>query len=210
MSAARHIPITAAVTHDVTIDATYTPSPKYVVAGYGDTIWFRNNSSIQLVVQCGVNPPGGSVQVGGNLTVPTTPIGASFVAPNSDGATNYYIYQSGNPTPLSGPWAIQVGNGPIYVTVNGGLTAPDPVAVPPGGNPGGKLEIYATDNNNYTIAWPGGDPFTPAVGSVVPGMQNNSVQTVNNTGAVKDYNYTVRQSGSFTEGNGGGKVKVGS
>ena len=203
MSAARHIPMTA-VTHNINIDSAFTPSPKYLVVGYGDTIWFYNNSGVSITIVCGANPPG--PQVGGTLVVPTTPTGAGFTVPNTDAATNYFIYQTGNPTPKSGPWPIQVENGCMYITVNATFTAPDPVAIPPAGNPGGKIEMYSTDGNNYDLAWTNGDPFTPLVSSITP--TGNSVQTVNTTSTAKDYAYTVHLHNSPTEGQGGGTVKI--
>lgn len=207
MSAARNLPVPELATWTITIDATFKPSIKGIVVGYGDTVMFQNNSGVDISIQVTGNAPG--VSVGVNVGV-SNGNSSGFQVPNVDSATNYFVYVNG--VKQTGPYAIQVQNGCMYVSVTNNYSSPDPVAIPPAGagtTPGGKLEMYSTDTT-YNLSWPNlGDPFTPVTTQINPGIQNNQILTVKAGSANADYSYTIQAKGPGL-GNGGGKVKIGS
>ena len=206
MAAARNLPIPEAV-QTITIDATFTPTPKGIIVHKGDTVNFVNNSSSTVTIQFAPNPPGPAVS--GNVSIPANSTGG-FVAPNVDAAANYDIYV-GSVKQNTDPYAIQVGVGPLYLQVTwsqalgAGQCTPDPLSLPFGGS----LEAFSTDSTSYTLTWPAtGDPFTPPLTSVVPGVGNNIPGAATSTTAI--YKFKVVKSGFVTEstGSGGGTVKV--
>ena len=212
MAAARHIPITEAV-RTITINSSFIPSPQGLKVQQGDTVNFQNNSGVDISIQFAPNPPGLALSPTNPLPVPHGS-SAGFTAPDYDAAANYYIYVgtvNQNPTD---PYAIQVGNGPLYVQVTwspslgAGQTNPDPVAIPAQGN----LQMFSTDTTSYTATWPNtGDPFTlpQNLTQVVPVVANNLNYTA--TSGVATYKFTLlKKSPSRTlgSGNGGGTVKV--
>jgi hypothetical protein len=209
MTAARHIPIADTV-HTITIDSTFTPTPGGLIVQQGDTVNFQNNSNSAITIQFVPNPPGQPVS--GNITINANSSGG-FVAPNYDASANYDIYV-GTTKESDGPYAIQVGNGPIYVQVTWnvalgvGQTNPSPVAVPLEGN----LEIFSTDTTSYKASWPNtGDPFTlpSPLKEVVPGVANNLSYTA--TSGIAEYKFNLVKTTSspvLGTGSGGGTVRV--
>jgi len=204
MSAARHLP-TPETVWSISIDSNFTPTPKGLVVQQGDTVNFTNNSTSAITIQFASNAPGASVSP--NLSIPAGST-VGFVAPSTDAAANYFITVS--TVQKSGPWAIQVGNGCLYISVTFGVPqgkgqcTPSPVCIPPGGN----VEMYSTDYV-YTVNWLNvvSPPFTPPLTTIAVGVANNTVHT--QTGASIDYAYTVTKNGvTATSGNGGGTVKV--
>lgn len=165
--AARHLPISASVC-TFAIDNTFTPTPQGAIVQQGDQVEFQNNSGVDIIIEFAANPPGQAVYPKMNLPVPdgTT---ASFAAPNYDASANYSIYQG--TTLESGPWAVQVGAGPIFVQLSGasGVNyAPPTVAIPQGNAVTGKGELViipALNSGKYTITWDTTDPVTPPLGA---------------------------------------------
>ena len=203
MTAARHLPIADTV-YTLMIDSTFTPSSKGLIVQQGDTVNFQNYSGSDITIQFQPNPPGESVSANIGISTGNT---SGFIAPNYNAAANYYIYVGS--TEKSGPFAIQVGTGPMYVqivsTVAGITTNPSPVAMPAGG----YLEMISNDYNYNVGNWSPVDPFSPALTSVGVGAGNNSPHQENTTNAVVDYTYklTAATPGATT-GSGGGTVKV--
>jgi hypothetical protein len=195
MATARVIP---PITEDVpakliSISATHVPSPGACIIANGQSVTFAN-SSVNAV---GVffEPDAFGVAVFNNITVPGN--SSTTVSPlvnnrtvnyNTDGSTTY-------------PYAIQVGNGPLYVKVTGGYTTPDPAVVPFGGT----IEIISTDNN-YTINWntTNGNPF-PGLTHIYT-ASNPLTRAYSENLPVADYAYTITQ--GITLGSGGGTVKI--
>src|SRR5450432_3813524 len=146
--AARAIPFENSVTaQNISITASdATPEGCILQAGQGGT--FTNNSGSPVTIT--FNPTtvfGASIsltaQAPGNTNTPPMPTGSMSV--------NYNVTVGGNPT--IGPFAIQVGIGPMFVVVSGAagseLCAPDPVAIPAGGT----LELRpALSTNKYNVA----------------------------------------------------------
>jgi hypothetical protein len=204
MSAARNIPIPEA-TWTISIDSTFTPTPTGKIVGHGDTVNFANNSGAAITIQFAPNSP--SPPVSSNLSAPKGG-GAGFVAPTTDAAANYFIYEG--VLQRSGPWAIQVGNGIMYITVNNAMCAPDPLAIPgPNGpTPGGNVAMCSSDGKTYNVNWPNlGDPFSPQINSVNP-CPASTYSTVQPGSANINYGYTVASAGP-AKYQGGGTVKVG-
>ncbi len=205
--AARVIPMEDTA-QQITIDSTFTASPKAVIIPAGQVVSFTNNSGATIALQFEPNPPGPTLFT----SIPSLGNGATNIqAPqslNGNGAVNYYVV---DPTGTQhGPYAIEVGVGPLYISVtysqsqNAGQCTPDPVAIPYQGH----LEMYSTDYN-YTVGWPTsfGDPFTPQLTSIVPGSGNNTARK--ETANLQEYKYTVTKTGlAGIIGNGGGKIKV--
>lgn len=210
--AARHLPHIPKeeIAQTITIDSTFAASPKAVIIPAGQPVSFTNNSGTSVLISFEPNPPGPTLF----SEIPNLANGATNTqtpnAPTGNGAVNYYIYDSNNAA--HGPYAIEVGNGPLYVQVTwsqalgAGQCTPDPAVVPYLGH----LEAYSNDYN-YTVGWPTsfGDPFSPQLNSIVPGSANNNpVQEVANLNL---YKYTVTKNPPNTKegtGSGGGKVIV--
>jgi hypothetical protein len=194
MAAAPNLPMSDAITWTLNIGANYTPSRQGIVVSQGDQVTFENNSGGDIVVTFQTNGNGQPVYAPMNLTV-LDDTSASFTAPNYNCAANYSIYGANQQPPLllSGPFAIQVGTGPMFVTIGGSPTnptyAPPTVAVPIGTSlpPGaGRLQMNAT-SASFGITWDGNnDPFTPAI--TTTDGQPHSVSTVASSA---NYNYTA-------------------
>lgn len=211
--AARVIPMEVVV-QSITIDNTYTATPKAVripPLQAGQQVSFTNNSGTSVLISFEPNPPGPTMFVEiPNLANGATNTQTPSVDVYGNGAVNYYIYDANNNA--HGPYAIEIGNGPLYVQVTwsqamgAGLCTPDPAVVPYLGH----LEVYSNDYN-YNVGWPTsfGDPFTPRLNSVAPGSANNS--PVQETANFNLYKYTVTKNPPNPKegtGNGGGKVIV--
>jgi len=211
--AARHLPHIPMeqIAQTIMIDSTYAAHPQAVriPAGQQQQVNFTNNSGTSILISFEPNPPGPTLfsQIP-NLANGATNTQTANVDANGNGAVNYYVYDSNNIK--HGPYAIEVGNGPLYVSVtysqslNEGQCTPDPVVIPYQGH----LEMYSTDYN-YSVNWPTsfGDPFQPQLLSIVSGATNNSpvVEVAN----LAEYKYTVTKTGiQGVGGGGGGKVIV--
>src|SRR6266478_1112532 len=117
---------------------------------------------------------------------------------------NYNVIMNGE---IEGPFAIEVGTGPLEISVTGGAPTPLNGAIPPNG----EIQFNSTDDQ-YPIAWPHGDPFTPALNFVYVGPANNEVGKEN--GRLGDFGYTLgpsagaMQASKMSAVEGGGTIKV--
>jgi hypothetical protein len=217
MTAARHIPSDHPHTETANFDVAFTytggstianSKPAFKNVSPGDTVNFSNASSTAtIVITFAANPP--------NVANPGPPLfgvtsitlapGANslqtVLSTTTDGSVNYFV--SVNGVQVGGPYAIQVGNGPLYVTIGNNNTNPDPVAVPPGGT----LEMYSTDTKTYHLHWTTtGNPFpTPAPGLLTVNPANNIPYT-NTPKTIAIYAYSFP---TTKESNGGGTIKIG-
>jgi hypothetical protein len=209
MAAAPNLPMSDAITWTLNIGASYIPSRQGIVVSQGDQITFENNSGADIVITFQTNGNGQPVYAPMNLTVPDASSN-SFTTPGFDCAANYSIYDTDQQPPvlLSGPFAIQVGAGPFYVTISGSIAnpiyTPPTVAVPMGTSlpPGaGKLQMNAV-SSSFGISWDGNnDPFTPAI-TVTDGQPH----AVNSVVSTATYGYTA---GPTTNNNPvGGRVVI--
>lgn len=208
MSAARNIPPMEDTVQIISItyaNSTLTVSPQGIIIAPGEQVSFANSGSSQapIGVTFSANPPG--PPAGSTLFTNITNLQPGSTqpqtAPNSNGSVNYMVTAGAT---SYGPFAIQVGNGPLYIQVTNSNCLPDPAVIPPRG----KLAMFSADsgNDSYNVNWTGtnGDPFTPPIQTAVSGMQNNVVSV--GTPTLGQYTYKVTR--APIEGNGGGKVIV--
>lgn len=192
MSAARVIPMDQ-TEWPIAIDSTFTATPQGITVQPGDQINFENNSEVAVNIQFLPNPPGEAVYPSMNVAVgPKSSNG--FTAPSYNASANYNIYV-GATKQAGGPYAIQVGVGPLYIQVTytdgEGECSPDPAVIPHGGN----LRMVETDHHSYSVGWKGGkNPFNPPLATV------GSHQS---TASAGQYEYTVSGGGPILGGGGG-------
>jgi hypothetical protein len=189
----------------ITIGSNYKPTPTTlegcIIAGSGQqSVTFTNNSGATIDIHFGTNPVLGTVftdiiGLANGTSSTQTPLVAN-------GTANYHIKEGA--TVDNGPYAIQVGSGPMYIQFSDSSTAvitnPSPVAIPYGG----KLEMVpAVAGDCYTVTWTGVDPFNPPITSADSTIHTEDIS------AVADYSYTVKYAGiPGSTGSGGGTVKV--
>lgn len=180
MATARVIPSTATdwpiSIEYVDATNTMTVSPAGKIIDGDDSITFTNNSQNATVnITFELNSPGATLfqPVSPNSTPDIAPGGGSYSpdGPLADnGSVNYYVTVVGGGT--FGPYSIQAGDGPLYVSVTGGNSTPDKVAFPQGGS----LEMYSTDID-YTVNWTNtGNPLpnpSPGLIAVYVGSSNS-------------------------------------
>jgi len=206
--AARHIPEPEFLpSQTITIGTTFEPSPKgCIIAPPGTlSITFTNNSGAPISIQFETNPVYPNQIVFNNISNLANNTSNTQQPQVANATVNYNVIANGT---SHGPYAIQVGNGPMYVQVtydttkSAGQCNPDPIAIPPGGT----LEMVSTDYT-YEVAWPTSDPFTPPLQWIYAGVANNTPHTANNS--VADYGYTVAKYPPLKDaGNGGGTIKI--
>jgi len=170
MSAARHIPRVEATNYQISIDATYTPSPQGLIVQPGDQVSFFNDvgAGVSITIYCQPNPPAAQLPyttTPPNQVIQIGPISygssSGFTAPNVNSAMNYFVYASG--VQQTGPFSIQVANGPLWVQVNNG-SWPDNVGIPVGGT----LAMLSQTSQSYGLTWQPSDPFTTPLDTVGP------------------------------------------
>ncbi len=198
--AAPNLPLSEAITWDITVDDTYTPSKQGVVVNQGDQITFYNNSGVDITIEFQPNVSNGQNQtpVYAPMSLPVSDgDDNSFTAPRANCAANYYIYNADVTPPalLSGPFVIQVGSGPMYVSIAGSISnptySPQTVAVPLGTilPPGlGKLQMNSNvPNTVFGIGWTNNnDPFDPAISST-----GSAPHPVDPSASVTSYSYAA-------------------
>jgi hypothetical protein len=170
MATARVIPSTATdwpiSIEYVDATNTMTVSPAGKIIGADDSITFINNSPDATInVTFELNPPGPTLfQPVSPASTPDIPPGDTYSPEGpsaANGSVNYYVNVVGGST--FGPYSIQTGTGPLYVSVTSGTSSPAQVAIPPGGS----LEMFSTDIE-YNVRWTNnGNPLPdPAPGLV--------------------------------------------
>jgi hypothetical protein len=117
----------------------------------------------------------------------------------SDKTVNYNVSMNGQ---TRGPFAIEVGAGPLEISVTRTNPTPEHGIIPPNG----EIQFTATDDK-CNIAWPDGDPFNPPLDNAFVGQPNNPVgQEHGNSG--KTFRYEVTKSTDLNPVDGGGTIKV--
>lgn len=106
-----------------------------------------------------------------------------------------------------GPFAIEVGTGPLEISVTNGLPTPNRSAVPPNG----EIQFNATDQQ-CSLNWSPNNPTNPQLTAVYVGQSNNQVASVR--GSVgQAFTYSLNTSAEAPKphrvlGGGGGTIKV--
>jgi plastocyanin len=180
MAAARVFPMGEAV-QTITINSSFVASPQAIIYGLGTTVEFINNSGVAINITFVANPPGPTLF--SNITNLANGASSSQGPINVSGSANYYVNVGAT---NYGPYAIQVGNGSLWVQVT-----------------------------SLDVDWEGvsGDPLSPVLQNVYKGMSSNVMHTAK-PGATGSFTYTVatqppskpRLSG--VPGSGGGTVKI--
>lgn len=188
----------------ITISNTGVLSPATCTVLNGQQVEFINNLSYAINVTFEADAKG-VVVFAGPVAVPGNG-GTATISPQqgvNDRTVNYNIDGS-----QTFPYAIQVGAGPLYISVvmtNTGVinVTPSPAIIPSGGT--WQLFQAASDNNTYDVTWPGiaAPPF--------PNFTvNNTTQTASgNTSAYVAYKVKLHHQLNDSTGQGGGTIKVG-
>jgi hypothetical protein len=140
------------------INNQLTVSSPGLIVNQGDTVNFSNSqsstTSLVITFLAGPQPPNINPIPAPFQNVNVAP-GASNPqqAPMSDVSVNYSVNAGGQ---TFGPYAIQVGVGPVYVELTNSAPNQTHVAIPEGG----WLEMFSTDVTYY-LKWTsvGGSPF---------------------------------------------------
>jgi len=119
--------------------------------------------------------------------------------PQKYNTTVNYTITNLNSNQVQGPYAIQVGVGPMQINIQGGQPNPKTISIPSAG----QIQFDNQDTATYGVSW---NPFNSFPnGSVPPGM--NSVLN----GPTGNQAQTITYSFPNADGtNGGGTVKVNS
>lgn len=186
----------------ITIGADLTPSPQAcMVSGSGQMSVTFANASGQAIEINFVPPaiPGNPVLFSSITSFPDT----QDIPARTNASVNYYVTANGE---ISGPWCIQINDGPMIVMltlVNSAMVyTPATVAVPETGAAGdGTLAIFPA-LNGFPIAWlNNNDPFTPPINQSDGASHASNPGTAGNT-----YSYTAGHSPNDQPG--GGKVII--
>ncbi len=209
MCAARNFPPANDTVQQISIsyvNATLTLTPQGVIIAAGEQVSFVNSAGSQGAISITFNPnppsPPTSPTMFNNISNLQPGSSQTQTAPNTNGSVNYTVTAGGN---SFGPYAIQVGIGPLYIQISNNDCEPGIAAIPPRG----MLLMYSTDSGSkasYNVLWPGSGagPFTPPIQTAAGGMQNNVASAGSAT--VGQYSYTVSK--PPLESPGGGKVII--
>jgi hypothetical protein len=206
MAAARVFPMGETV-QTITINSSFVASPQAIIYGLGTTVEFTNNSGVAININFVPNPPGSTLFT--NIANLANGASSSQGPINVTGSANYYVNAGGT---NYGPYAIQVGNGSLWVQVTGvdgvGQCVPAVAVIPVEGG----LQMNSADVT-YDVVWKGvsGDPFSPILQNVYKGMSSNVMHTAE-PDASGTYTYTVAtqtpSKPTAVPGSGGGTVKI--
>jgi len=186
----------------ITIGVDLSPSPQAcMVSGSGQMSVTFSNASGQTIEISFVPPaiPGNPVLFTAVSSFPNT----QTVPAGTNASVNYYVTANGE---ISGPWCIQINDGPMIVQltlVNKVMTyTPATVAVPESNLVGdGTLAIFPA-LNGFPISWLNKlDPFTPAINVSDGASHASNPGTAGNT-------YSYAAGPSTVDSPGGGKVII--
>ena len=117
----------------------------------------------------------------------------------SDITVNYKVSMGGQ---IKGPFAIEVGAGPLEISVTGTNPTPGDGVIPPNG----EIQFTATDYK-CNVSWPDGDPFRPPLDYAFVGQPSNPVGQEHGSSG-KTLHYEVTRSTDLNPVDGGGTIKV--
>ncbi|MFY9673245.1 MAG: hypothetical protein WAK13_02280 [Terriglobales bacterium] len=185
----------------ITISNTGVLSPATCTIANGQQVEFINDLSYTINITFEADAQG--------VTVFSSPVavagngGIATISPQTNNRTvNYNTDGSQN-----FPYAIQVGNGPLYISVvtnsTGGVdVTPSPAIIPANGT--WQLYKASGDNNTYNVSWPNVS---------APPFPNFTVNNTTQTASTTTSNYVAykvqRPTPTESTGSGGGTIKVG-
>jgi len=225
MATARNVYPEPAVSYEVTITLTngeVTVDNEAVLMQSTDTITFNNSASsdgaIQLIfalnppstVPPGTTPPPPGPVMFSSITLnpgqDSGPLTPQVPVLNPNGSVNYTIWSAG--VDVGDVYAVQVGNGPLYVSAKSSATivafTPQEVRIPVGGT----IEFYTVDGTDWDLDWQPANPFTqPAPLDEIFGLLDTRTKTYTDTGGQGVYTYAPGPNPGAM--GGGGTVKTG-
>ena len=142
----------------ITINAQGDANPSAVRIDNGQNVTFNNNSGATISIYF-LNTAINNRRVFDDIL--NLQNGQSYTeAPLvSDVTVNYNISIS-----QDNPFAIEVGAGPLEISVTGIDPTPEIGAMPPNG----EVLFQSADGLTHDLSWPHGDPFNPPINSVTP------------------------------------------
>jgi hypothetical protein len=172
--------------------------PKAVIIANGQPVTFTSNGpTVNITFEPDAFPPSPGFVVFNNITG-VSPANPVTVSPQTTNRTVNYNIDGSNVY----PYAIQVGNGPMYVSIVNGSPVQDPVVIPLNGT------IEVIGDKNYTVNWnaSNGDPFNaPLTNIYTAGNPLNTTHT--DRLPVADYGYTISPKDAGVPGGGTVKIK---
>jgi len=194
--AARVIPFSA---QPITIDSSFVPSPAGCF-NQGQDVTFTNSSGATIDIKFAPNPISPTVFTPDITGLsPTAPNNTATRTPQvTNGSVNYYVWSGG--VQKSGPYAIQVNAGPMFVQITNSIATPEVVAIPHTAVGGGTLQMNTTDVP-YDIGPPS---FSNMFNKPLTKADNTSHTNIGSVGSF-DYTITASAPGGVI---GGGKVVV--
>jgi hypothetical protein len=197
----------------ISINSAFQASPAGCIIQSTQTISFSNASGSTVAIRFVANPVNPNPPVFNDIpNLPSNNLPSPAQSPNvsnGNGSVNFNVVANGVPY---GPFAIQIGQGPLQVLISMGSgdkinVTPPTFAIPAYDSTqqiAGTVEMIP-DNaaNDYSIGWLNGDPFQPPLTAPDSAPHGDT-----NTTPVKDYGFTVSSPDPKEGGSGGGTVKV--
>ncbi|MBV9572943.1 MAG: hypothetical protein JOY93_02725 [Acidobacteriales bacterium] len=193
MATARKLPDLANV---ITINASGAAQPATTI-GNSDSISFHNAAPNAIKITF-TNSNGTVFN-----DIPSIGVGQTSAAQNPQQINQTVNYSVTNLSSqgVQGPYAIEVGSGPLRVNIVNGNATPASMAtveIPQGG----QVDLYC-DNAYTNFGWTTANVFTPTIGSLARG---SNPQTVKPGNQVNINAYTISTSLSATQGRGTVKI----
>src|SRR5215471_18847295 len=188
----------------VNINSNFDANPGGVQITDSQPVKFNNNSGSTISITF-ANTAISNQRVFNDISNLGPGLSVAVSALVTNVTVNYEIwYQLQN----YGPFAIEVGTGPLEISVTNGLPTPNRCAIPPNG----AIQFSATDAQ-CSIQWQNrNDPFTPQLNTVYVGQSNNPVASEHgNSGKTFPYSLntdTAAHKPHKVQGGGGGTIKV--
>jgi hypothetical protein len=186
----------------VNINSQGMASPAGVSIANGQPVQFNNNSGTTISITF-ANTAVSNQRVFNDIAS-LGPGQSTTESPLINDKTVNYTLSIGT----NGPFAIEVGVGPMEISVTSELPNPLVAVIPPNG----EVQFTATDNQ-CDIHWENNnDPFNPPLNTVYVGQSNNQIgQEQGNSAA--NFGYTLGdivadEAGGDGVGGGGGTIKV--
>ena len=196
MSAARHLPDNALWTIGIQSSGAVPSSEANMKIGSLDTVAFTNGATFPVdIVMTNTLTSITDLRQGANS-------GAQGGSTSLNVTLNYTIWNHNTGLQVAGPYSIQFGIGPLPISIESLETAPDPIAVPSGG------QIRFTADVKYDIEWKinsvQANVWSPQPLTVSAGQ--NQAQTALPGANGKTLTYSISDA---TNTRGGGTVQVG-
>jgi len=194
----------------ISINSNYVPSSQGCFMQQSDTLSFTNDAGNTIDIKFEPNPVYPNQVIFTDIIGLTSRASSTPQSPSvANGSVNYYVYMNGVKQ-SGGPYAIQVGTGPMYVQIHTTAGAiqctPDPVAIARTTAGGGTLEMVSADITYYIGPASFSNMFLPPLTQANVGVANNVSHT--DIAPSGSYPYTVSDTSPKLGAGGGGTVKI--